>query len=143
MRSMQRAREHVIRRMTDANRRTKWGRVGDFLHYIAISVSLVVFLILYGIHQADTKQPPGLPLKWLGFGIMTVFVFGNAIRYSKPFWRWPKFWGVLALFSIIHFGLGFFVVLRLTNVSLIHFAIATPIEYFALTTCLGRFLNKE
>jgi hypothetical protein len=47
------------------------------------------------------------------------------------------------LFLIFHFGLGLLIVPKLTNVGLIHFAIATPIEYFALTACFRRLLHRE
>jgi hypothetical protein len=120
-----------------------WARARDFLLYCSIAVLLVATLVVYGLHQVKAGQTSGLPVKWLGFALMTAFVFGNAIRYSKPFWRWPRLWGLLLLFSLLHFGLGLLIIPKLTRIGLIHFAVATPIEYFVLTACLRRFLNRK
>lgn len=101
----------------------------------------MAFIILYANYQLATKQDAGLPVKWIGFLIMTALVFGNAIRYSRPYRGSRKFWGLLALFLAIHFISGFLIVPKVTNVGLIHFAIATPVEYFALMGCLRWLLN--
>jgi len=123
--------------------RTARERLKDFLLYLIIAVFLATSIILYGYYQAKRGQTSGLQAKWLGFGILTVFVFGNAIRYSKPLWGWRRFWTFLMLFSILHFGLGVSVLLRLSHIPLIYFALITPVEYFALSTCLDFFVMRH
>lgn len=73
---------------------------------------------------------------------MTALVFGNAIFRSNPAWDRPKFWKLLALFSVLHFGLGFAVLWHLHQVGLIDFFIVTLIEHAALNAYLGQFLNR-
>ncbi len=129
--------------MAQASHRTTLMKLKDLLLYCVIGVLVAGTAMLLGIYRARARLSPGLSVKWLGFAIMTAFVFGNAIRYSRPAWGSPKFWMLLVLFSILHFGLGFLVVSKLANVGLIHFALATPVEYFALTACLGQLLNHN
>ncbi len=117
------------------------GRVKDFLLYCAIGVSLVALGGLYAVHQAKLGQTSGLPVKWLGLAIMTALVFGNAIRYSRHLWALSKFWGFLSVFLIAHLAVGVLFLSRVEKIGLIHFAILTPIEYFALTALLGRFVT--
>src|SRR5215469_1985726 len=95
--------------------RTKSSWVRDFLLYVAIGLSLIVFIVLYGNHQIATKQSPGLPVKWLGFGLMTTLIFWWAIRAYRLFWKNTKFWGSLALFLVFHFSLGILILLKLTS----------------------------
>ncbi len=118
-------------------------RLRDLLLYCLIGILLVVVGGVYAVHQGRLGRTSGLPLKWLGFGIMSALVFGNAIRHSEPFWRSRRFWGPLVLFSILHFGLGFVVLLRLRQVGLIEFFFATLIENALLNAYLGRFLNQK
>jgi hypothetical protein len=122
--------------------RTIREKTRDCLLYGVIAVSLATLIVLYGYYQARSGHTTGLQVKWLGFAILTAFVFGNAIRYSKPFWGSRKFWAFLALFSVVHLGLGVPVLLRLTNIPLLYFALITPIEYFILTTCRDRFVVR-
>ncbi|MHB8755890.1 MAG: hypothetical protein ACYC92_13190, partial [Candidatus Acidiferrales bacterium] len=77
------------------------------------------------------------------FAIFTALVFGNAIRYAKPFWGLPRFWGLLTLFAVFHFGVGFAVLSSVTTIGLIDFAVVTPIEYLALAAYLSHFLNRK
>jgi hypothetical protein len=118
-------------------------KVRDLLLCCMIGVLIAAAAILGGIYQARHAPSNGLPVKWLGFVIMTAFVFGNAIWYSKPFWRQPKFWGLLAIFSVFHFGLGFAILLRLGKVGLIAFFLATLVEYYILDIYLGWFLTPK
>jgi hypothetical protein len=108
-----------------------------------IGVSLAVFAILYGIYQAKLGQAPGLPVKWLGFAIMTGIVFLNGIRSYRASWGQRRYWVLLAIFSILHFGVGFIIVSRLGKVGLINFAIATIVEYFVLRAYLDHLLNRR
>ena len=128
--------------MAHANPENARGCLKDVLLYIAIAVSLVTLLLLYAIHQGRARQTSGLPLKWFGFAIMTALVFGNAIFRSNPAWDRSKFWKLLAVFSVLHFGLGFAILWHLHQVGLIDFFIVTFIEYAALNAYLGHFLNR-
>jgi hypothetical protein len=124
--------------------RTKNSRVRDFLLYVAIGISLIVLIVLYGNYQIAKRQSPGLPVKWLGFGVMTALIFWWAIRAYRPFWKKTKFWGSLTLFSVFHFSLGILILLKLARpVGLIDFAVATVLESYGLTVYLGWFLNRE
>lgn len=118
-------------------------KLRDFLLYCVIGVSIVGILGVYGFHEGKLGHTSGLPVKWLGFAILTAFIFGNAIRYTKPFWGLPRFWGLLALFAVFHFGVGLAVLSRVTTVGLVDFLIVTPIEYFALDVYLSHFLNRK
>jgi len=114
----------------------------DLSLYCVIGVLVAGTAIVLGTYRAKTGQAPVGSIKWIGFAIMTAFVFGNAIRYSKHFWGLSRFWRALLLFSILHLILGFLIVSRLTKVGMIHFALATPIEYFALVAYLGLFIKN-
>jgi len=111
----QHAVELAIRQITETNPRAKWQRARDFLLYVLIGVLVAVFGILYGVHQADTKQTPGLPTKWLGFAIMTGLIFLNAIRSYRRSWGQRKYWVLLFFFAVVHFAAGIAVVSRLQN----------------------------
>jgi len=119
-------------------------KIRDVLLYCAIGILVAAAAILSGIYRARAGLPLGLPAKWLGFAIMTGLVFLNGIRSYRDSWRRRRYWTLLALFSIIHFEVGFIVLSRLTRkVSLVDFAAATLIEYFALSAYLDHFLNPK
>jgi hypothetical protein len=128
--------------MRAANPRTTSGRMKDFILYCVIGISIVTIIGLYAFHEGKLGHTSGMPVKWLGFGIMTAFVFGNTIRYSGRLWHLPKFWFLLGLFSVAHFALGLVILSRISKIGLIHFAAITPLEYFALTAYLAHFLNR-
>src|SRR5712664_517629 len=92
--------EHTYKRPSRRNRLT------DFLVYSAIALTLVLVALAFAIHQANTGGSPQLPLKWLGFLGMSLIVFGYAIFRHRPEWHRLKFWGLLLLFAVPHFGLG-------------------------------------
>ena len=85
---------------TSVNHRTARGRLRDFLLYCVIGILVAALAVFYGVHQAKTNQTPGFSVKWLGFAILTAIIFGNAIRYTKPFWGLRRFWGLLAAFAV-------------------------------------------
>jgi hypothetical protein len=125
--------------VTQPNPRTMRSRMKDFLLYCGIGVLVAATAILAGIHQARTGVRSEATAKWLGFVIMTALVFGNAVRYFRSSWSSPKFWGLLILFSVPHFILGFVVLSNVARLGLIQFAVVTPVEYFVLDTFLRRF----
>jgi hypothetical protein len=111
--------------------------------YCLIAIPIVAIIGLLGFHEGKLGHTSGLPIKWLGFGIMTAFVFGNTIRYSRYLWRVRKFWVLLGIFSLAHFVFGFLILSRISKIGLIHFAAITPIEYFGLAAYLTHFLSQE
>ena len=117
--------------------------VRDLLLYCAIGIAVAASAILYGIHQAKTNQPPGLPIKWLGFAIMTGLILLNAVRPYRSFWKQHRYWALLSVFVIVHFGIGFVIVSRLEKASLTNFAFFTLIEYFAMTAYFDHFLKPK
>src|SRR5208282_3219340 len=92
-------------------RRTRSGRIKDWLLYVAIAVLIVISVWMFAMHQARTGGSPNLPLKWLGFAGMTAIVFGNAIRACRRLWGKQRFWLFLGLFFAVHSGLGVLVLL--------------------------------
>jgi hypothetical protein len=129
--------------MSETNHSAASGRMKDFILYLIIAISVVAVIGLYGFYQGKSGHTSGLPVKWLGFAIMTVFVFGNTIRYSGRLRSLRKFWVLLGIFSAVHLAFGFIILSRISKVGLIHFAALTPIEYFGLTAYLTHFLSQE
>ena len=129
--------------MIDAKRRTVRGFLGDALLYCAIGVLVAATAMLIGFYQAKHGLSPRSSGKWIGFSGMTAFAFGYVIRHFKRDWVWPKFWWILTVFLVLHLALGFLIVRSLTDVRLIHFAIATPFEYVALTASLDWVLKRR
>lgn len=131
-----------ISRMSAAHR-SAGGRAKDFIIYCLIAILIVTVIGLYGFYEGKLGHTSGLPVKWIGFGILTAFVFGNTIRYSGRLWRVPKFWVLLGVFSVAHFVFGFIILSRISKIGLIQFAAVTPIEYFGLAAYLTHFLGRE
>jgi hypothetical protein len=129
--------------MTQAAHRTIPMKIRDVLLYCAIAVVVAAVAIFIGIYRAKGGLPLGLPVKWLGFAIMTGLIFLNAFRSHRDYWNQRKFWVLMTLFSIFHFVVGFIVVSRLGRVGLISFALVTVLEYFALSGYLDHFLRRE
>ena len=127
----------------EVHRRTFGRGLRDLLFYVAIALLLVGLLLLYALHQVSLGQTAGLPTKWVGYSIMTVLIFLNALRSHRSSWGEARFWILLAPFSALHFGVGIFVVSRLGKVGLIDFAVATLFEYFALSSYLNDFLPRK
>jgi len=123
-------------------RRTRSGRIKDWLLYVAIAVLIVISVWMFAMHQARTGGSPNLPLKWLGFAGMTAIVFGNAIRACRRSWGNQKFWVFLVLFFAVHSVLGVLVLLRVPVVPLLLYAVLTGPEYLLLAAYLGYFLDS-
>ena len=124
-------------------RQTRSGRMKDLLLYVAIAVLMVISVSVFALHQARSGSSPNLPLKWLGFAGMTAIVFGYTIHACRRSWGNQKFWALLALFFVVHSGLGVFVLLNEPVVPLVLYALLTPIEYAVLTAYLGYFLTSK
>lgn len=127
--------------MAQAAHRTVAMRIRDVLLYSAIAILVAAIAILVGFYRAKAELPLGLPVKWTGFSIMTGLVFLNAFRSRRAYWSRRKFWVLIALFSIFHFAAGIIIVMRLAKVGLIDFAVATLLEYFALSAYLDHFMR--
>jgi hypothetical protein len=111
------------------------------LLYIAIACVLYASIVLYAFHQADTHQPPGLPLKWLGFAAMTALVFGDTIRTHRVSWGNRRFWLFLAAFFTAQCVLGIAVLAAVAAVSTMVWAVLIPLDYGVLSTYLAFFLG--
>jgi hypothetical protein len=118
-------------------------KIRDILLYCAIAIAVAAIAILTGIYRAKAGLTLGLPVKWLGFSIMTGLVFLNAFRSHRDHWVQRRFWVLMTLFSIFHFSAGVGVVSRLGKVGLIDFALATLLEYFALSPYLDHFMRRK
>jgi multisubunit Na+/H+ antiporter MnhB subunit len=118
-------------------------RLRDFFLYIAIGMSVAILASLLGVYQAKTGQKPDALLKWIGFTIMSLLVFRWTIRAYRPQWGRARFWTLLAIFAVIHAGLGVGLLLRTKTGSLFPFVVIIPLEYFLLSTYLSRFLTQK
>jgi Na+/melibiose symporter-like transporter len=130
-------------KIISSRQRHRFGRVRDFLLYLAIAISIVALLIVGILHQAKTGGSANLPIKWLGFAGTTAVVFGYAIRACRRLWGRQKFWVLLGLFFAVHCGLGVFVLLRVPTVPLLLYGVLTGPEYLLLAAYLGFFLDSE
>lgn len=119
------------------------GRVRDFLLYIVIGVLAVLATGLYELHQAKTHGSPNLPLKWMGFGAISLVVFGYAIRSNRANWRKSEFWGPLAAFAFVHFAVGLTLLSRLATMPMILLGPLCLAEYVTLAIYLAYFSSAQ
>jgi len=105
--------------------KTRWGRVRDFLLYVAIVIAIVVLAFAYAFHLAKTAGSQYSTLKWLGFAGITAIVFGNAIRSCRRqrLWRRRKFWVLLGLFFAVHCVLGVVLLMRVATAPWVLYAV--------------------
>lgn len=122
--------------MTEAKHKPMRSRTRDFLLYVLIGLLVVAAAILCGIYYVN----PATAGKWIDFAIMSAFIFGNAIRYSKSLWTLRRFWWALASFLLVHLIVGFAVLKRFPTVRLIDFVVVGVAEYLMLNAYLGRAL---
>jgi hypothetical protein len=122
---------------------TRWGRIKDWVLYVAIAVLIVISVWMFAVHQAKTDGSPNLPLKWLGFAGMTAIVFGYAIRACRQAWRKEKFWLFLGIFFAVHCALGVLALLTVPTIPLVLYAVLTGPEYVLLAAYLGFFLDSD
>src|SRR5437762_1936441 len=99
----------------------------DLLLYVGIAIVLYASIVVFAFHQAKTDQPPGLPMKWLGFAAMTAFVIGDAIRSSPRWRRRPRFWFLLCVFFVAQCGFGIAVLSAITEFSTMVWAFLIPL----------------
>ena len=118
-------------------------RIRDLLFYVLIGVALALVIILLGVYQAKAGQKPQALLKWIGFAGMTFLVFLWLIRAQRAQWTNYKFWRHLVFLALIHLACGMAIVSRLTSASLFPFALATALEWYALSAYFARFLPPE
>jgi hypothetical protein len=52
----------------------------DFLLYALIGIVLVICIAAFAIHEANTGGSAELPMKWLGFGALSLLAFGYPLR---------------------------------------------------------------
>jgi energy-converting hydrogenase Eha subunit G len=123
--------------------RKKGGRFRDFLLYCAIGVLVALAAMFLGVHQAKTGESAVEVDKWIGFALMTAFVFGYAIRHFRSVLRQPKFWLLLLVLAAAHCGLGLIILSRVAAMSLINFAVASVFECYALNTCIEWLLPSH
>ena len=118
--------------------RRRLHRLRDLVTYLIIAVGLVTAAGLFGIHQARTGGEPLLPMKWLGFAGLTGIVFGYAIHDSRAHWDDVRFRFVLGALFLVHLCVGVVLLLVLSSIPLLTFALLVPIEFFGLMKCLAR-----
>ncbi len=103
-------------------------KVKDLLLYCGIGILIAAAAILGGIYNAKARLPHEAITKWLGFGVMTAFVFGNGIRFSRRLWNRRIFWVALAGFAVLHLVVGVLVVSKVEKLGLLLFAVATQLS---------------
>lgn len=118
-------------------------KIKDYAIYIAVGILIVVVITSLAYYEAKGGHTSGLPIKWLGFAIMTALVFGNIIRYAGALRRVPRFWIFLGVFSITHVVFGILILSRITETGLVQFAAATVIEYLILRALITRLVTAK
>lgn len=133
---------HLGMNIMRSHRATR-ARLRDLVLYVLIGVLAVLGTGLYVLHQAKTHGSPNLPLKWMGFGAMSILVFGYAIRANRANWGKSEFWGPLAVFAFVHFALGLTLVSRLATLPMILLGPLFLAEYLALAIFLAYFSSAQ
>ena len=129
--------------MSHLDQQTRRMKLKDLFLYCVIGTLIAGAAILGGVYNARAGLPHATITKWFGFGIMTAFVFGNGIRFSRQLWDRRMFWVVSGGLAVLHVVVGVLAVSRAEKVGLLSFAVATPVEYFALVNCFEWFFPRK
>ncbi len=116
------------------------GRIRDFLLYVVLGIALVAGVASLAVF---TSTDPDRLFKWLGFAVMTALVFGDTIRVNRHLWRSLRFWLLLGAFFAVQCGLGILLLWTVTKVGAVLWALLIPLNYLALSTYLGFFLDSK
>ena len=125
------------------SRRPWRSRLRDLAVYCAIGVGLVSLIIIYGNYQLSHHEQGGLPLKWIGFAILTALVFGNTVRFSPDRRHSRRFWTTWAILLAAHLAGGILILLRITRIGMLQFFIILPFEYILLDRLLNIAMKPE
>ena len=119
-------------------RRTRKGRIKDFLLYTLVGIGSVTAVILIAVF---TRVESDSLFKWLGFGVVTALVFGDTIRTNRCQWRNQRFWFFLGVFFAAQCGLGISLLSTVTKVPAIYWGLFFPLNYGVLAAYLAFFLD--
>jgi hypothetical protein len=125
-----------------AGHRGRPGGVRDLLIYVAIGLGLVLGVIVFEIHQAKTGGAPDLPLKWMGFGVESLVLFGYVFRRFRRHWQEARYWSLLSIFAAAHFLLGYAILVRIEAVPVLYFGLVLAPEFMLLSACLEHSLRR-
>ncbi|HEV2381592.1 MAG TPA: hypothetical protein VG206_17590 [Terriglobia bacterium] len=116
-------------------------RIRELALYCVIAILVAAAAILIGVYRGTHRLPPA-PVGWTGFGIFTLLVFWWALRANRPFFAQSRLWVAVAIFAAAHLAVGYVILSRFSRgLSLVDFALAAPIEYYALIEYL-RFVIR-
>ena len=121
-------------------RSARLSRMIDLTLYVLIAVVVVASAGLYGVYQAKTGQKAGLPIKWVGFAVLTVIIFGYVLFDNRTFWHRPLFWGIVLVVLVVHLGLGL-LLRQFDTIPLLVLAMAASIELTGLQICMQSILR--
>jgi hypothetical protein len=117
-------------------------RIQELALYCGIGLLLAAVAIFVGVYRANRALSLGIPTGWIGFGVLTMLVFWWGIRAHRPVVASAGFWTGVAVFAVVHCVLGYLILSRWAErLSLVDFALATPVEYYVLTAYL-RFVVR-
>lgn len=133
----------VADRIQEMQRSVGGRRAFDFLLYVAIAVFIALLITWYAIHAARVGGPSSLPLKWLGFVGNSLIAFGYPMRMFKRFWKKGKFWLVLGGLGIAHLAVGIPLLMRVSDVPLVWYAVGAVAEAGLISGCLSWALASD
>ncbi len=73
-------------------------RLRDFIWYVTISVVIVLAVVVAAI----CGLPEAEIMKWFGFVVFTLFLFGQFILSSREQWKRRAFWVITTTCFFIH-----------------------------------------
>jgi hypothetical protein len=123
--------------------RVRWAGARDLLIYVSIGLGLALTVILFAIHQAKSGGTPDLPLKWMGFGVESLVVFGYVIRRFRAQWHETRYWFLLLIFAASHVLVGCAVLLRIEAVPVLYFGLILAPEFLMISALLERLLRSK
>ena len=123
--------------MKKKGRRKGLSRVEDFALYVVISIGILAAVALLAVY---TTADSGVVFTSVGFGVMTVLVFGDTIRIGRRWWAQRRFWLLLGISLVAQCALGIALLWTVPKVSTMLWAYLIPLDYVALGAFLGFFL---
>ena len=114
-------------------------RVLEFASYTVAGVAVVLGVIYYADHVPSEKA---FPVRWVGFWLNNVVVFGYIIQWYRNLWLQTRYWMLLGGFVLLHFALYIPVLRTVQQWPLIWFACLDVLEWLAARYVFGKLELK-
>jgi hypothetical protein len=115
----------------------------DFLLYALIGIVVVICIAAFAIHEANTGGSAELPMKWLGFGALSLLAFGYPVRAFRRFWRKRAFWFVSSALAAVHLAVFVPLLMSFQKVPLIWYGLGAIVESSLISGCLFWTLRPQ